>query len=139
MIGEDGYELLETLCHPDEPSDKALEQLKEELVKHLAPEPSVAASRYSFQQCRQREGQAFTDFLAELRKAATHCEFNVLQANPLEDCLRDQIIFGLRDKKVRSKLLGVKGLTNQQAVESVKTADSSKAETKEMELSKQVS
>ena len=40
VIGEGGYGLLETLCHPDDPSDKTLEQLKEEFVKHLAPEPS---------------------------------------------------------------------------------------------------
>ena len=139
VIGEDGYELLETLCHPTDPSDMTLEQLKEELIKHLAPEPSVAASRYCFQQCRQSEGQAFVDFLAELRKAAAHCKFNVIPANPLNDRLRDQIIFGLRDEKVRSKLLGVKELTYEQAVEIVKTSDSSKAEAKEMEISKQVS
>lgn len=46
LVGEQAFELLMTLVHPQDPTEMPYEEIKQALKNHLTPEPSLATERY---------------------------------------------------------------------------------------------
>uniref|UniRef100_A0A1I8JFC5 NAD-specific glutamate dehydrogenase n=1 Tax=Macrostomum lignano TaxID=282301 RepID=A0A1I8JFC5_9PLAT len=106
-IGETAYTVLRNLCQPDKVSERSYDGLKKILQDHYAPAPSEIAACFKFQQRMQLPGEDFATFLAGLKAATLHCNFGTA----LEERLRDQAVFGLRNDAIRSKLLEISKLT----------------------------
>ncbi|XP_043225249.1 uncharacterized protein K02A2.6-like isoform X2 [Amphibalanus amphitrite] len=68
---------------------------------HKDPKPSKILSRFRFSQCHRDPSQPVADFIAELRKAAEHCEFG----GTLEDRLMEQLVCGIADERIQRHLL----------------------------------
>ena len=68
---------------------------------HIDPKPSKIVSRFRFSQCHRRPSQPIADFVAELRRAAEHCEFGAT----LEDRLMEQLVCGIADERMQRHLL----------------------------------
>ena len=100
FVGERGYEVLKALTSPAKPSTKKYRELVELLTKHISPKPVVVVERHKFHQVHQGD-KTVTEFLAELRLAAEHCNFEAFY----DDALRDQFICGLTDERIRKALL----------------------------------
>ena len=54
-----------------------------------------------------------TEFMAQLRRLATHCQFGAF----LEEALRDRLVCGLRNESIQRRLLSESNLSLQKAVE----------------------
>ena len=91
---------------------KKIAPVIERFDDYFFPKKSVPMERLRFNRRSQREGEAFNSYLTELRRLASTCEFN-----DLDDMLRDRILFGIRDAKVRERLLRAPDLTLQKTVE----------------------
>ncbi|XP_065289918.1 uncharacterized protein [Dermacentor albipictus] len=63
--------------------------------------------RYIFRSRTQDEAEPFEHFLRDLRKLSRSCNF----AELTESMIRDQVVFGVHNPKLREKLLKVKDLT----------------------------
>lgn len=100
FIGERGYEILKALTSPEKPSSKTYKQLIKILKEHISPKPVVMVERHKFHRVRQGS-KNITEYLADLRLAAEHCEFGDFY----NDALRDQFICGLTDERSRKALL----------------------------------
>lgn len=61
----------------------------------------IIAERFHFYQRNQLAGESIADYVAALRKLATHCEFE----EKLQETLRDKFMCGLRKEATQRKLL----------------------------------
>ena len=107
VIGAPTYTLLKSLLAPERPSSKKLAELVSTLKNHFSPKPSVIAERFKFHGRYQKEGVSIAQYIVELRKLASTCDFGSF----LSESLRDRFVCGLRDRAIQKKLLSVVDLT----------------------------
>lgn len=93
------------------------------LTKNLVTEHTLAAEMYTFQCCRQKLGQSISDFIDELQKYASTCEFNTSSGDLREDRIWNQLVFGMSDERLRSKLLMHLDLSFDSAVQCLSIAE----------------
>ena len=113
VIGARHFSLLKDLFLPEDVKAKSFEQISKVLVEHFEPKPLVIAERFRFYRRTQEEEESVTEFMAHLRRLATHCQFGAF----LEEALRDRLVCGLRNHCIQRRLLSESNLSLQKAVE----------------------
>ena len=113
LIGGKNYALLRDLLLPQQPKDKSLDELMGTLKRHFEPKPVVIAERFHFHRRGQGVDESVAEYVAELRKLATHCRFG----GYLEEALRDRLVCGLREESTQRALLTENELTLARALE----------------------
>ena len=73
----------------------------------------VIAERFYFHRRNQAVRESVAEYLAELRRLATHCEFG----DYLSEALQDQLVCGLCNEGAQKNLLARPDLTLAKAVE----------------------
>ena len=101
LLGGKVYSLLRSLVSPEKPSEMTLVNLTATLRKHYEPKKVIIAERFNFHRRNQAEGESITDFVAELRRLATDCEFGP----GLEEALRDRLVCGLKSESIKKNYL----------------------------------
>lgn len=87
------------------PTDKVDDIIKL-LDEYVMGETHEAMEHYKFNQCVQKSKQTFDEWLAECRNLLKYCNYNNLEKEEVESTmLRDQIIFGIKDKEIQKKML----------------------------------
>ena len=82
--------------------DKSFKELVTALKSHFELKPLVIAERFKFHQRGQAsEYIAVAEYIAELHRLATHCEFGAY----LDEALRDWFVCGLKDEVTQKVLL----------------------------------
>lgn len=103
------------------------------LIRHLtefyAPEPLEIAENFRFHRRKQKEGESIKDYVAALHKLSTHCKFGPF----LKTELRNQFVFGLASSRAQSRLLEMKDLTFDKALEVATSMELSEKDTKELQ------
>ena len=84
----------------------------EALEKHYVPQVNTIYERYLFR-CATQVSESFDSYLAKLRKLASSCEYGAL----MDEMIRDNIVYGIVDSSVRSRMLRDSKLTLQKAVD----------------------
>ena len=74
-VGATTYALLRDLAAPAKPADNTMIQLTKLLKDHYNPTPLVIAERYNFHTRAQKATESVSEYVAVLRKLATHCDF----------------------------------------------------------------
>ncbi|XP_063923679.1 uncharacterized protein K02A2.6-like [Zophobas morio] len=100
------------LVSPEDPATLTYENLVKVVSQHLNPEPSIIAERYKFRSRRQESGEDIAQFVAALKSLAKFCKFQ----EALDDNLRDALVAGLRNDKIKQQLLSQRVLTFQKAI-----------------------
>ena len=77
--------VLRNIMSPNRLQDQSFEDLKRELKGHFAPKPLVIGERFNFHKWNQTPTESFSDYVAELQRLASTCEFGTY----LQDALRD--------------------------------------------------
>ncbi|XP_031789191.1 uncharacterized protein LOC116418285 [Nasonia vitripennis] len=111
-LGPEPHALLKQLIAPTKIIDSKYEDLTKALSEHLKPKPSEVMERCTFHTSKQESHESIMDFIARLKKLATHCNFT-----ELDNAIRDQLVCGVSDKDIRIKLFEEKTLTLQKAQE----------------------
>lgn len=75
----------------------------------------------------QEAGESYDHYKTSLRKLAEGCDFNMIT---LDEILRDSLIFGINDGKVRESLLQEAGLTLAKTDEICRAAESMRTQMK---------
>ena len=99
--GKKAYTLFRSLVAPAKLNEKSFSELLEVMKSHKDPKPSKILSRFRFSKCHRGPSQTVADFIAELRRAAEHCEFGTT----LEDRLMEQLVCGIADERIQRHLL----------------------------------
>ena len=113
LIGPVNYNLLRSLVAPTPPREKSYDELLSTLENHYNPKKLVIAERYHFYQRNQKTTESISEYIAELRQLAIHCEFQ----NFLDEALRDKLVCGLKSEAILKRLLTEKALTLEKALE----------------------
>ena len=97
LIGGKNYALLCDLLLLQQPKDKSLDKLMSTLRRHFEPKPVVIAEHFHFYHRSQGADESVAEYVAELRKLATHWCFG----GYLEEMLRNRLVCGLREESTQ--------------------------------------
>lgn len=126
FIGDRGVDIFNSFGI--ESDNVSYETVVTKFVEHFTPQKNVTMERYKFFSRKQIEGESFTDFITDLQNLSLSCEFE----NMREDLIRDIIIIGIRDNKMKEFLLRETKLTLSKALSICKTLELSKKQIEEI-------
>ena len=106
LIGEEAYDLLKTLCFPEQPISKDVTDLQAILIQHIKPAHFEATERAYFYNLIRKTEEPLRDFLLRLQRQASKCNFGA----ELPTQMRDRIISGVNDLELQKRLLQEPGL-----------------------------
>ena len=104
--GSSTYGKLKDLISPHSPQDCPLESIYGALEGHYRPATVDIAERYKFFHRKQADGDSVSEYVVALKRLAKTCNYG----SHLETALRDQLVFGIRDKNSQKGLLCVDNL-----------------------------
>lgn len=106
-----------------------LGMMKRTLEEYCKPKKSLIMDRVGFLRIRQREGEAFNQFLLRLKKSARKCKWTEATQ---EDIMVLQIVKGIADISVRESLLSKAELTLTDCEKACRAAELSRVQSKEI-------
>ena len=112
VAGPQAVEVFNTFVYTDGEDKDKFDTVVEKFDEHCSPKKNETLERYVFRSRMQQPGESFDAFLTDLKLKAKTCNFGVLQ----DSLIRDQLVFGIEDKKVRERLLRETDLTLAAAV-----------------------
>ncbi|XP_053698835.1 uncharacterized protein K02A2.6-like [Sabethes cyaneus] len=116
FMGGEIYDILCDKLAPEKPHTKTYAEIVRMLETHFNPEPLEILENFRFK-CRkqgdERPEESIDEYLIALRKLAITCNFG----GYLNTALRNQLVFGLKNGKIQSRLLEVRNLTLERARE----------------------
>ena len=103
VIGEEAREVFATFTGwAEEGDDAKIVPVLGKFTAYCEPRKSVPFERYRFNKRAQELGESYEKYRTTLRKLSESCEF---QSITPDEILRDRLIFGIGDVKVRERLL----------------------------------
>lgn len=102
----------------------------ESLRKYTVPKRNVKLARYEFLQCKQQppdgvnDGETVAQFINRARALVKDCNWGELE----EEMLRDIIVAGLRDTRLKKSFIDKPELTAAQVIEQCMSEEATKAE-----------
>ena len=101
LIGAKTYSRLKSLATPNRPANLTYDELCLLLNRHFNPRPLEIMERYRFHQRNQNDSETISDYIAELKRLATTCNFGQF----FDQSLRDRLVCGLKCEHTRRRLL----------------------------------
>jgi len=129
VIGAKTYALLRDLLAPTKPQDKSFDELATTLTTHFEPKPIVITERFHFHRRNQASGESVAEYVAELRRLATHCQFGEY----LNEALRDRLVCGIRNTGIQKRLLSEAELSLKKAIELSQAFEAAEKNAKDMQ------
>ena len=109
VIGEDGREVYSTFRDwAQDGDDRRILPVLRKFAEYCQPRKNVPFERYKFNKRTQESGESYEQYKTTLRKLSEACGFDTITLNEI---LRDRLIFGIHDTKVRERLLRETKLT----------------------------
>ena len=70
--------------------------------QYCQPHHNIPFERYHFNQCKREPGESYDNNCTALLKLVEGCSFQTITS---EEILHDKLVFGIKDKQAREKLL----------------------------------
>ena len=121
VIGKEAQDLYETFGLTEE-DQKSITKVLETFEARCVPITNVIYERYMFNKRVQDAGESIDHFITDIIKLAEHCQYGELK----DDLIRDKLVSGICDDKVREKLLGMKDLNLVKTIETLRTSQAIK-------------
>lgn len=103
LIGDDAFELLDTLDIKDEDKEKFDEVLKA-YEKYCTPKKNIVYERFVFYTRKQKEAELFDHFYADIRKLVRNCDF-VGGVEAEQELIRDRLVLGTCHTELQEQLI----------------------------------
>ena len=128
VIGEEAREVFSTFTDwASDGDDAKIEPVLTKFAQYCQPRKNVPFERYRFNRRTQEPGETYDQYRTALRKLAEGCDFQTITPGEI---LRDRLVFGVKDDKVRERLLRESNLTLQKTDEICRAAESMIAQMK---------
>ena len=127
VIGPEAHKVYNTFKFND--VERNLTTVLDAFEHYCQPLMNTAFERYRFNLRGQRADEQFEQYVTALRQLALRCDFENITPDQI---LRDRIMFGITDNKVRDRLLREKGLTLERTLEICRAHEISTAQQKEV-------
>lgn len=112
-MGGATYDVLCNKLQNAAPHTKSFDEIVSLLKSHFSPAPLEILENFKFTSRKQLEHEPLSTYLMDLEKLAQTCDFGPY----LEKALRNQFVFGIRNRVIQSRLLEVRELTLARAKE----------------------
>lgn len=109
---------------------KNVEDLLKEFDGFFLPRKNITIERHAFFIRDQREQESVEQYVFELNKIATKCEFKDLN----DELVRDRMICGIRERALRERLLREVDLTLSKAIDICRLAEISRAQASSIKI-----
>ena len=121
VIGEEARDVFSTFQFDGEEDKAKIKPVLTKFGEYCEPRRNIPFERYLFNKRVQEPGETYEQYRTELRKIAEGCEFDKITP---DEILRDRLVFGIRDSKVRERLLRETKLTLQRTDEICRASES---------------
>ena len=101
VAGPQAVEVFNTFVFAGRDHHEQFDRVVEKFDEHCSPKKNETFERYVFRSRMQLQTESFDAFVTDLKLKARTCNFGDLR----DSMIRDQIVFGVHDKKVRERLL----------------------------------
>lgn len=112
LIGSDGFDVYQTFTFEKEADRDDVNVLLEKFDAYFGTKVNITLMRYKFFTRNQETGESIQQYVTALRLLSKNCEFG----NLAEELIKDRIVCGLRDSRVRDRLLRCDDLNLDKAV-----------------------
>ena len=131
VIGEEAREVFSTFNDWARAGDETkIEPVLQKFEQYCEPHRNVPFERYRFNRRVQEAGETYDQYRTALLKLAAGCDFQTISPNEI---LRDRLVFGVSDAKVRERLLRESKLTLAKTDEICHAAESMVSQLKAVE------
>ena len=115
-----------------DPEDKITDpdEVLKKLDEHFLPKKNIILERFNFAQSRQSEGETFDEFLSKITNLVKSCECPITE----EDLLRDKIVSGIANNKLRQDLLCKQDLSLKLAIDYCRTSEAAKIQASQFKV-----
>ncbi|KAI8483081.1 hypothetical protein Bbelb_392370 [Branchiostoma belcheri] len=110
-------------------ADRTVEQIVAAFETYCNPKKNETVERYKFFTRSQNNGETFDEYITDLKTLAAECGFGEIR----ESLIRDRILIGILDGKVRERLLRESNLSLEKCAEICRAAEVSKQSIQTME------
>ena len=108
VIGEEAREVFSTFAWTTAGNSAKIGPVLTKFEEYCQPRKNVPFERYLFNRRVQEPGETYDQYRTALLKLTDGCEFQTITP---DEILRDRLVFGIRDNKVRERLLRKSKLT----------------------------
>ena len=129
LVGNSTFRLLTNLVAPRQPGELTFKEALTELERHFKPKPVIIAERFRFYKQNQQTAETVSEYVAELRRLATMCEFGTF----LNEALCDRLVCGLREEAMQCRLLAELNLDLKRACELAQGMEAANRNAKEIQ------
>lgn len=126
LMGEEGIEIYNTFTWEPADTSEKIKPVLEKFKNYCNPRKNTVIERYTFWNCKQKDGETVDQFVTELKTKAKNCEFGD-QTNLM---IRDRIIFGITDDRLKERLLRESDHTLEKVIDVCRAAEASKKQIK---------
>ncbi|UYV70738.1 hypothetical protein LAZ67_8000410, partial [Cordylochernes scorpioides] len=126
LMGSKTYGVLKNLCSPILPKNKTFDDLIDILKRHFSPKRSIVVERFIFFKRMQLKEESISDYLVEIKRLASSCNFG----NFLEDSLRDKMVCGLYNAKIQNRILSEGDISLAKVIEIALSMEAAEKNTK---------
>ena len=99
--GGQAYKLVKDLAFPKKPETLTATEIRTLICNYATPHTFEVAERSKFNSMYRRPEQSIRNFLLELQRQASLCNFGAA----LEEHLRDRLVAGINNNEIKKKLL----------------------------------
>ena len=127
-IGQRGRDIYNTFTFATADDKLKLQPILAKFEEYCLPRKNITYFRYKFFSYHQREGQSFDHYVTELKKLSSECELGTL----MDSLIRDMIIVGITDNRLRERLLHEADLTLERCIQLGHATEQTKLEVEEL-------
>ena len=118
VIGKEGMDMYETFQWNVESDALKIDKVLKKFEERCVPARNETYERYVFFKREQLPSESLDSYITALMKLSESCGCGTLR----ESLVRDRLILGVKDDKVREKLLGKRALDLDKAIETIKAS-----------------
>ena len=108
VIGPEAQEVYTTFEWENEGDEEKIQLVLDQFKVYCESKKNIPFERYCFNQRQQQTGETYDQYKTALKKLAEGCDFAKITP---DEILRDRLLFGIADNKVRERLLHETNLT----------------------------
>ncbi|XP_011859462.1 PREDICTED: uncharacterized protein K02A2.6-like [Vollenhovia emeryi] len=128
-LGSTAYSSLKNRLVPKKPCSESYATCTKVLQDFYEPKPNKIAENFKLWTRKQEEGENIQSFITALQKCLINCKLGDFASTTI----RNAFVFGLRNKRIQSRLLETQDLTLERAIEIATTMELSEAETSRLQ------
>ena len=125
VIGEEAREVFATFRWQDEEDQAKIGKVVDKFKAYCQPRKNIPFERYRFNLRSQEPGESYDQYRTAFRLLAESCDFSSITP---DEILRDCLVFGIKEDKVRERLLRESQLTLAKTDEICRAAESMTAQ-----------